>query len=200
MKGDALRLATLSAQIQTVRAAVGVLDVASSNLDIAAQAVQLIPAGYAMKDPVAAGFAFLTGQTADVQAQLRDEITQARGEIEKYRSFYKGYSGDDLDQEISTAHSMGIASTLQNVNKVLNNCIDEIGDGPTISAIDLVNGVADVLQATAQAVGTAAQSVLQGAANTVAGVASAFWVPLVVVGGALVLIYAWRAGLLKGKA
>lgn len=197
MKGDALRLAQLSAQIQTVAAATGVLRVASSELDIAAQAVDLIPAGYASKDAFAAGFAFLTGQTSDVQASLRNSIAQARVDVARYSVFYVGYGPDDQDQEISTAHSMGIASTLQFVNKVLNNCIDEIGDGPTIGALDLVAGVQQVLQTVATATSNAITSVVQGAANTVAGVASAFWIPLVVVGAGALLVVAYQKGWLQ---
>ncbi len=198
MKGDAVRLAQLSSQIQTVAAAVGVLGVARSQLAIAAQGVDLIPAAYVKNDAFAAGWAFLTGQTQSVQAQLRDEIGQAQAEVEKYAAFYKGYSGDDLEQEISTVHSMGIASTCQHVNKVINDLIDDVTDAPTISALDFVGGVEDVLRQVVISANNAITAVAQGAANTAAGIVSAFWVPLVVVGAGALLFIAWERGLLKG--
>jgi len=197
MKGDALKLAAQAAKITNVGAALGVIRAGNSQLDIAAQAVNEVPRGAALKDPLAAGLAFITGQTQDVVASLGNSIAQARTDLSRYAAFYVGYTDDDLDQEISTAHSMGIAAALSFVNKVLNQCIDEIGDGPTISAIDLVGAVVAVLQNVADAAGAAATHVVQGAANVAAAAVSAFWVPLAVVGGALVLFFAWDRGLLK---
>ncbi len=200
MKGDAIALAQLSSGIQTAGAAVAVLKTCTEQIAIARQAVQLIPEGYLRKDPVAAGFSFLLGSTQSVQDSLRSSLDQAQTDVDRYAAFYRGYEGDDLAQEISTAHSMGIASTLQFCNKVLNECVDEIGDGPTINALDLVGGVATALAGAAQFAGEAAQKVVQGAANTAAGLVSAFWVPIAVVGGALALIVLWRNGALKGAA
>lgn len=197
MKGDALALAAVSAKIQTAGAAVAAIDAANGQLDIAAAAVSLIPAGYAAKDPVAAGLSFVLGSTQDEQAQLRDMIAQARSELAGYRANYNGYAGDDLAQEISTAHSMGIASALAYTNKVLNTCIDEIGDGPGVSAIDLVGAVSMVVQKAIEAAGKAADSIIQSAANATASVVSSLWVPIVVAGGALVLVWAYQQGILR---
>ena len=197
MKGDALKLAAVSAQIQTVGAAVAAIDAANGQLDIATAAVNLIPAGYAQKDPVAAGLSFVLGTTQDEQAQLREMIAQARGELAGYRANYNGYAGDDLAQDISTAHSMGIASALAYTNKVLNTCIDEIGDGPSVSAIDLVGAVSQVVQAAIAAAGKAADSIVQSAANVTASVVSSIWVPLVVVGGVIAVLWAYQNGLFR---
>lgn len=200
MRGDAIKLAQLSGQIQTVDAAIKVLGVARDQLEIADQAVAILPSTYAQKDMLGALGAFLTGQTSDLQSQLRDEIAQARADVERYAAFYVGYTGDDLTQEISTGHSMGIAATVQYVNKVLNDCIDDISDNPQVTGIDFVNGVEQVLQTVVTAAGQAAQSVAQAAANTTAGLLSAFWVPLVVVGGGVALVVLWQKGLLKASA
>jgi hypothetical protein len=196
VKGDAVKLAALSAQIQNVAAASGVLKVARDQLLVADQAVQLIPAGYAVKDSFAAFFSSITGATAGVHDALRSRIAQARGFVDRYAAFYVGYEGDDLLQEISTAHSMGIASTCQDVNKVLNDCIDEIGDGPTVAAIDFVNAVEQVLIAVSQTVGKVADSIAQGAANVVASATTALWVPLLIAGSGVLLVVLWQKGLL----
>lgn len=197
MKGDAIRLAALSAQIQTVSAAVGVIDVSRQHLDIIDGAISAVGVSYAAQNPVAAGFAFLTGQTGNVVSQLRDEVAQARNDCERHAANFKGYGDDDQGLEISTPHSMGIAATLQFVNKILNHTIDALNNPPTISALDFVQAVAGVLQEAVQLASDAVQHVAQGAANVAAGVVSAFWLPLAVVGGGVVLYLAWQSGALR---
>lgn len=197
MKGDAVRLAQLSAQIQTVGSALGVIGVARSHLDTVESIVSTIPLNNLVKDSVGGFWSWITGATGQVTDQLAGEIAQARGELDRHASHFVGYVGDDLQQEISTAHSMGIASTLQYVNKVCNNAIDAFNNTPAISALDFVQAIADVLQAAVDATARAAQSVAQSVANVAAGVASAFWVPLLVIGAGVALVFAHNKGLLK---
>jgi len=201
VKGDALRLAQVSAGIQTAGTALAAIEVGRSHLDLAEGAIGLIPAAYARRDAFAATFSWLTGSTGDVIAQLQGEVAQQRADLDRHAAFYKGYEGDDLSQEISTAHSVGIASTLQYINKVINNVIDAVNDAPTVSALDFVQAVEDAIAAAAAAAAKIVNNVVQAAANVAAGAAIALW-PVLAIIGAGAALYIFRAPLLRavGKA
>jgi len=193
VKGSAIKLAELSAQIQTIAAARATLDVAKQNLILAKAYINAAEGHHAKEAPLSTFINSLTGAEADVRQEHLDHIAIVESLVQSLRNVW----GDDADlanEEISTLRSMQIANALQRTNSALNDAIDEFDDIPNL---DFVDGIATVLRAVATTAGEAATSVIQAASNVTAGLASAFWVPLTVAalaGGAFLL---WRYGLLK---
>jgi len=193
MKGSSLRLAELSSQIQTIAAARETLRVASEHLETAKAFVANTTSHHFSEAPISTFTAWLSGAEGDVQKEILARIQTVESLVSVLAGVYRGATDDLLDEEISTLNSMRIANALQRSNDVLNAAIEEYNDIPDL---DFVGAIAEVLKA----IGKAVVSVVQGAANVVAGVATAFWVPIVVGAAGVGLVIAWRQGWLKGAA
>lgn len=191
MKGSSLRLAELSGQIQTIGAARETLRVATEHLELARKFVANTTSHHFSKAPLSTFTAWLSGAEGDVQAEIVARITTVESLVSVLAGVYRGATDDLFDQEISTLNSMRIANALQRSNDVLNSAIEEYEDIPDL---DFVGAIAEVLAA----VGKAIANTVQAAANVAAGVVSAFWLPLLVVGAGAGVVLAWRAGAFKG--
>jgi hypothetical protein len=197
VRGSSLALAEAAAKIQTAGTAIAALDVATSTL---ARARELVFSGvqsHNMSAPVGTFFGLLTGTEQEMRDDLHDHVTIVQSLVAGLRARYNGYVGDDLDQEISTLSSMQVANGLQRANNVLNDVIDWVNNP---QEFDFVAGVVEAIEAAIAAGAKVVNNVVQGAANLVAGVATAFWVPLVVGAGVVGLVVAWRQGWLKGSS
>jgi hypothetical protein len=197
MKGSKLALANAAAKIQTAGTAIAALDSAASTLANARVAVANATAAHALENPFATGVSIFTGSEGEMRQDLTDHIDIVQSLVAGHRARYKGYVGDDLDQEISTLSSMQVANALQRALSVFNDAMDWLNDPPEF---DLVGGIIEAIEAAIAAGAKIVNNALQAAANLAAGVATAFWVPIVVGAGVVGLVVVWRQGWLKGAA